>query len=236
MTATFSPATKSFDLASDTVREINRYLHGIAPDEASEASVEILSPDGAHNLACGLTVPVSVRIAGHTGYYCGGMNEEGNILVEGHVGTGVGENMMSGRIEVLGNASQCAGASAHGGLLVIGGDASARCGISLKGGDIVVKGKAGAMTGFLAQKGNIVICGDAGENLGDSLYEVRLYVKGSVASLGTDCIEKEMREEHLAGLAALLAAAGCEDDPAAFRRYGSERKLYHFHVEHASSY
>lgn len=231
MTAT-APDTLSFDLGSVTVREINRTLHGLAEG----STVEILSPDGAHNLACGLTAAVSVRIEGHTGYYCGGMNEEADIFVNGHTGTGVGENMMSGRIEVTGNASQCAGASAHGGLLVIGGDASARCGISLKGGDIVVKGKAGAMTGFLAQKGNIVICGDAGESLGDSLYEVRIYVKGQVASLGTDCIEKEMRAEHLTELAALLESAGCPDKATDFRRYGSARKLYHFHVEHASSY
>ncbi len=231
MTAS-APDILTFDLGSVTVREINRTLHGLA----AGSSVEILSPDGAHNLACGLTVPISVRIEGHTGYYCGGMNEEADILVNGHTGTGVGENMMSGRIEVTGNASQCAGASAHGGLLVIGGDTSSRCGISLKGGDIVVKGKAGAMTGFLAQKGTIVVCGDAGEGLGDSLYEARIYVKGTVASLGTDCIEKEMREEHLIQLAALLKAAGCPDKPTDFRRYGSARQLYHFHVEHAASY
>ena len=39
-------------------------------------------------------------------------------------------------------------------------------------------------------------CGDAGEALGDSIYEARLYVRGKVASLGADCIEKEMRQEH----------------------------------------
>jgi methylamine---glutamate N-methyltransferase subunit B len=235
MTTTSTQPGQTFDLESTTVRVINQTLQGADP-ESGDSPFEILAPAGAHNLACGLTTPVSVHIRGHVGYYCGGMNEEAQIRVEGHAGTGLGENMMSGRIEITGNASQCAGASAHGGLLVINGDASARCGISLKGGSIVVKGKAGAMSGFLAQKGNIVICGDAGENLGDSLYEVRIYVKGKVASLGTDCIEKEMRPEHLTELTALLTAAGCPDEPSEFRRYGSERKLYHFHVEHAGSY
>ncbi len=55
----------------------------------------------------------------------------------------------------------------------------------------------------MAQTGCLVVCGDAGEALGDSIYEARLYVRGSVASLGADCIEKEMRDEHLrAGRAA----------------------------------
>ncbi len=54
--------------------------------------------------------------------------------------------------------------------------------------------------------------GDAGEHLGDSIYEARIYVRGSVKSLGTDCIEKEMREEHRADLRRILDAAGCGSD------------------------
>ena len=45
-----------------------------------------------------------------------------------------------------------------------------------------------------------------------------------------------MRDEHRAELAELLAAAGLEHDPAEFRRYGSARRLYHFHSEQAGSY
>ena len=45
-----------------------------------------------------------------------------------------------------------------------------------------------------------------------------------------------MKKKHLSELAALLESAGAADDPADFRRYGSERKLYHFHVDHASDY
>ncbi|HET8968482.1 MAG TPA: hypothetical protein VFN06_03560, partial [Gaiellaceae bacterium] len=75
--------------------------------------------------------------------------------------------------------------------------------------------------------------GDAGEALGDSIYEARLYVRGSVASLGADCIEKEVRDEHLAQVAGLLAAAAIDVDPAEFRRYGSARQLYTFKVDNA---
>src|SRR5712691_7124263 len=89
-----------------------------------------------------------------------------------------------------------------------GGDASARCGISMKGVDIVVRGSVGHMSAFMAQTGRLVVCGDAGDALGDSIYEARLYVRGSVAGLGADCIEKELRDEHAVELRDLLAQAG----------------------------
>jgi glutamate synthase domain-containing protein 3 len=89
------------------------------------------------------------------------------------------------------------------------------------------------MSAFMAQTGTLVVCGDAGEALGDSIYEARLYVAGSVSSLGADCIEKEMRDEHVAQVAALLEAADVDADPAGFRRYGSERRLYTFKVDNA---
>ncbi|MHC9036945.1 protein glxC, partial [Cobetia marina] len=89
---------------------------------------------------------------------------------------------------------------------------------------------------FMGQAGRMVVCGDAGEGLGDSLYEARLYVKGTVASLGADCIAKDMRAEHLEELAELLASAGIDEDPASFTRYGSARQLYHFKVDNASAY
>ncbi len=80
------------------------------------------------------------------------------------------------------------------------------------------------------------VCGDAGPDLGSSIYEARLYVRGKIESLGADCIEKPMREEHLDQLGRLLAAAEIDADPASFRRYGSARRLYNFHVDHAGSY
>jgi glutamate synthase domain-containing protein 3 len=116
------------------------------------------------------------------------------------------------------------------------GDASARCGISMKGVDIVVCGSVGHMSAFMGQKGRLVVLGDAGEALGDSLYEARLYVRGSVASLGADCVEKELRDEHADELRELLATAGVDADPAGFRRYGSARRLYTFDVDHAGEY
>jgi methylamine---glutamate N-methyltransferase subunit B len=154
------------------------------------------------------------------------------------VGVGVAENMMSGLVHVRGDASQAAGATARGGMLVIDGNAAARCGISLKGADILVKGSVGHMSAFMAQAGTLVVLGDAGDSLGDSIYEAHLYVRGTVAGLGADCIEKPLADRHRAELYNRLQQAGLagQVDVAAFRRYGSARQLYHFHVDHADAY
>jgi glutamate synthase domain-containing protein 3 len=225
-------AALTFDLRVDTVRQLNQRLH----TGEAVGPVRIINPDGRHSLAVGLLHPYDVEIEGHVGYYCAGMNQLATVRVRGNCGVGVAENMMSGSVVVEGSASQAAGATARGGLLVIHGDASARCGISLKGADIVVRGSVGHMSAFMAQRGCLVVCGDAGDALGDSLYEARLYVRGSVAELGADCVEKEMRPEHLAQLHGLLAAAEVDADPAGFRRYGSARQLYNFHVDNVGVY
>jgi glutamate synthase domain-containing protein 3 len=102
--------------------------------------------------------------------------------------------------------------------------------------DIVVGGNVGHMSAFMAQAGRLVVCGDAGDALGDSLYEARIYVQGSVRSLGADCVEKPVRQEHLDEIQQLLTQAGRDEDPARFRRYGSARRLYNFHVDNASAY
>jgi glutamate synthase domain-containing protein 3 len=224
-----------FDLESEGVRALNQRLHSL-PEDTNERSWRIKNPMGQHAIACGLSLPLRIEIDGHVGFYCGGMNKEAEILINGHAGPGVAENMMSGTVRVKGNASQSAGATGNGGLLVIHGDASSRCGISMKGIDIVVGGSVGHMSAFMAQRGNLVVCGDAGEALGDSIYEARLYVRGKVESLGADCIEKEMREEHRQELTALLERAQIKARPDEFRRYGSARKLYNFNVDHADQY
>ena len=63
-------------------------------------------------------------------------------------------------------------------------------------------------------------------------------MRGKVKSLGTDCVEKEMREEHRKDLQRLLDAAGAGKDVkvSQFRRYGSSRKLYSFHIDNIGDY
>ena len=226
---------RTCDLSQEDVRTLNQSLHDLTAETAA-THWRVLSPEGAHAIACGLTVPVTVEIDGHVGYYCAGMNKEATVIIYGNAGVGVAENLMSGLVHVQGNASQSAGASGHGGLLIIDGDASARCGISMKGISIVVQGSVGHMSAFMAQAGNLVVCGDAGHALGDSIYEAHIYVRGKADDLGADCVEKEMRARHLDTLAELLDRAGAKFKPGEFRRYGSARQLYNFHVDHAGKY
>ena len=225
---------RTVDLNEISVRELNQQLHDLVPGTNEQWTVS--NPMGAHALAVGLEVPVNVNIDGHVGFYCGGMNKEATVTVQGNAGTGLGENIMSGEVRCEGNASQSAGATGHGGLVVVKGNASSRCGISMKGVDIVVGGDVGHMSAFMAQAGNLVICGNAGSDLGDSIYEATIYVRGNVDSLGSDCIEKEMTPEHTEKLRKLLDRAGLDADPSRFRRFGSARKLYNFNIDHAASY
>ncbi len=230
--STTKTAIEEVDLAKVPIRELNQRLH----DAEAGSHWRIVNPEGAHAVAVGLDAELEVEIDGHVGYYCAGMNKLATVRVEGNAGVGVAENIMSGQVIVAGDTSQSAGATGRGGLLVVKGSASARCGISMKGVDIVVHGSIGHVGAFMAQKGTLVVCGDAGDDLGDSIYETRVYVRGEVASLGADCIEKEMEDQHRAQLAELLERAEADFDPGEFRRYGSERRLYSFQVDNAGEY
>jgi len=223
---------EKLDLQALGLRALNKKLQS-QTDETNQKDWEIINPRGSHAIAVGVDAPINVTVSGSTGYYCGGMNKQAHIYVDGSAGPGVAENMMSGTVTIDGDASQYAGATGHGGTLVIKGNAASRCGISMKGIDIVVHGNIGHMSAFMAQSGNLVVCGDAGDALGDSIYEARLFVRGSVKSLGADCIEKEMRPEHLNILRDLLETGGCDAMPKECKRNGSARQLYNFKIDNA---
>ncbi|SHH55926.1 GXGXG domain-containing protein [Marivita hallyeonensis] len=223
---------QTIDMDTTALRDLNAALQAQA-NETNQTAWEIVNPKGSHAIAVGLDAPIEVTVKGSTGYYCAGMNKQATVHVAGSAGPGVAENMMSGTVVIEGDASQYAGATGNGGTLIIKGNASSRCGISMKGIDIIVHGNVGHMSAFMAQSGNLVVCGDAGEALGDSIYEARLFVRGSVKSLGADCIEKEMRDEHISMLTELLARGGCDAKPEDFKRYGSARQLYNFNIDNA---
>ncbi len=223
------------DLARLSIRELNGYLHHELPGNGVR-EVEILNPEGLHNIAVGLTVPVKINVLGHAGYFLAGMNQHAEVTVQGNVGWSVAENMMSGTVRVKGFASECAGASAHGGLLVVEGSTSSRCGISMKGIDIVVGGSVGHMSAFMAQAGHLVICGDAGAGLGDSLYEAVIYVRGRIHSLGADAREEPMSGRDNDKVAELLNNAGIDHSAKEFKRVSSARTLYHWNADAGQEY
>ena len=228
-------SVKQFDLAKLTVREVNQFLHHELRDSGVER-VEILNPDGNHSIGAGLDADIEVEILGHAGYFIAGMNKRAAVTVHGNVGWSVAENIMSGSVRVKGHASESAGASGHGGLVVIEGDASSRCGISMKGCDIVVGGSVGHFSAFMAQAGALVVCGDAGPNLGDSLYEATIYVRGKIHSLGADAQEEDMQAEDEQRVRELLAAAEIDVPAREFKRIASARSLYHWNADAHQEY
>ena len=217
-------STAAIDLAETLVRALNAELH-----RPTAAAYEVVNPRGAHAVAAGLRDPITVEVRGHVGYYCAGMNQHATVVVHGNAGVGVAENMMSGLVRV-GRRLPVRGR--HRARRPAGrrGSARWRCAISLKGADVVVGGDvtderlhgAGRAARGVRRRG---------ESLDDSIYEARLR-PGHRRLAGCDCVEKEMRADHRAELADLLAAAGLEHDtqldPGDFRRYGSARRLYHF--------
>ncbi|MBS0266716.1 MAG: protein glxC [Planctomycetes bacterium] len=224
------------DLAGLTVRELNQFLHQELPSRGAGWHVDVLNPNGMHNLAVGLNASVDVDIRGHAGYFIAGMNQQARVTVHGNVGWSVAENIMSGSVRVKGCASECAAASGHGGLVVIEQDASSRCGISMKGCDIVVGGSVGHLSAFMAQAGTLVVRGNAGPGLGDSLYEAVIYVGGEIHSLGADAREEPMQMEDHARVAELLTRAGFPAETGRFKRIASARSLYHWHADAGDRY
>ena len=57
--------TFTFDLAVQSLRELNRFLHHEL--RAGVKKVCVLNPDGAHNIAVGVDAPVEIEVDGHAG-------------------------------------------------------------------------------------------------------------------------------------------------------------------------
>jgi methylamine---glutamate N-methyltransferase subunit B len=55
-----------FDLARDSLRDLNLYLHKQAAQDGV-SQIEVRNPDGAHSIACGLDARLDVQIHGHVG-------------------------------------------------------------------------------------------------------------------------------------------------------------------------
>lgn len=218
---------KTLDCFGHTTREINSFLKAISVGGATAAAA-LVHPDSRHNLAVGITHPLSLTIDGNVGYYCAGLCQDIEVTINGDAGWGLGENLMSGSVILFGSAGSAAGATIRGGFLAIRGNAGARCGIGMKGGVLVVGGDVGAMSAFMMQKGSLIIGGDAGPALGDSLYEGKIYLAGKADSLGSDAVEGEMMAEDIKLVAESLALAGIDRDATLFRKIESGKKLYNF--------
>ena len=108
----------------------------------------------------------------------------------------------------------------------------------MKGIDIVVKGSVGHMSAFMAQAGNLVVLRRRRRRAGQfHLRGAALRARHrSQASART-----ASRSRWVARIAQL--SSGCWTRPASptcragrLQRYGSARRLYHFHVDNADAY
>ena len=110
-------SAREFDLARDTLRQLNLYLHRQAA-AAGVTEVHVRNPDGAHSVACGLDAELDVQIHGHVGYYVAGMNKHASVTVFGNAGPGRRrEHDVGPRARARDLPRRPPGASAHGGLL-----------------------------------------------------------------------------------------------------------------------
>jgi glutamate synthase domain-containing protein 3 len=79
----------------------------------------------------------------------------------------------------------------------------------------------------MMQKGTIIVCGDAGEALGDSMYEGRIFVGGSIAELGNDAVRQELTPEDREFLVSTLARYGLAGSYP-FKKIVAGRRLWRF--------
>ncbi|MQA07729.1 MAG: GXGXG motif-containing protein [Pseudonocardiaceae bacterium] len=224
--AVISGQTAELDAAELSTRQINLELRRLVYTEGV-TEVTVHNPGARHSIAVGLLVRCRIRIDGSLGYFGCGLIDGPEVNITGRVGWSVAENMMSGVVVIDKNAGSLTGAALRGGDLVVRGHVGARTGIDQKGGTIVVGGNAGSLTGFMMQRGRQIICGDAGNGLGDSMYDGAIYVAGTVASLGVDCVEAEMTpvDDELIDRKFRIYRL---DRPASFRKFVCGRKLWNY--------
>ena len=75
----------------------------------------------------------------------------------------------------------------------------------------------------MAQSGCLVVCGDAGDALGDSIYEARLYVRGTSRASAPTASRRRCATSTSSRCATCSRRAGIGDVEPRFRRYGSAR-------------
>jgi methylamine---glutamate N-methyltransferase subunit B len=226
-TAKIEDGRATFDAADLTTRQINLELRRLIYQEGI-TDVTITSPGAKHSLGVCILARCQITFDGSLGYFGCGLVDGPEIHIKGRVGWSVAENMMSGVVLIDKNAGSLAGAAFRGGDLVVRGDVGARTGIDQKGGTILVGGNAGAMTGFMMQRGRQIICGNAGPGLGDSMYDGAIYVGGTVASLGVDCVEAELDEADLELLERKLRIYQIPGQAQGFRKFVCGRKLWNY--------
>jgi glutamate synthase domain-containing protein 2/formylmethanofuran dehydrogenase subunit C len=193
------------DLARTSVREANERIR--ACGEQGE-DVEVLNPDAKHHIGVGLVVPedrpITVRVRGSAGYFCGGLSDGARFEIDRNVGWGLGDNIYKGTVIVGGNAGAIPGVAIRGAEIVIKGNMGSRAGQVMKAGTLCCLGNANFMAGYMMYGGRIIILGDSGEKVGEDMTAGNIYVAGSVQSLGSDAQMGDIAGDELDEIRAFL--------------------------------
>ncbi len=137
-------------------------------------------------------------------------------------------------VEIQGHVGYyCAGMNKLANVRVHG-----NCGVgvaeNMMSGTVIIEGSASQSAGATARGGLLVIHGDASARCGISMKGIDIVVRGSIGHMGAFMAQKGALLVCGDAGDALGDTAGITDaDPAEFRRYGSARRLYHFHVDNA---
>jgi glutamate synthase domain-containing protein 3 len=215
-----------FDAEDLSTRQINLELRWLLYEEGVK-DVTVRNPGSKHSLGVGILTRCRITFEGSLGYFGCGLVDGPEIHVTGRVGWSACENMMSGVVVIDGNAGSLTGAALRGGDLLVKGRVGARSGIDQKGGTIISLGDAGSMTGFMMQRGRQILCGDVGPGLGDSMYDGKIYVAGTVKSLGIDCVPGEWDETDTEFVERKFRIYGLGDPPD-FQKFVCGKKLYNY--------
>ena len=184
----------TIDLRKVSIHNANEMIRGYG---STRQNVEILNPDARHYIGVGLISPITVRVRGSAGYYCGGLCDGPTFFIEGNASWGVGDNLFQGAIVVNGNASAVAGEGLRGGEIVVKGDLGSRAGQVMKEGTLCCAGNANFMAGYMMYGGRLIILGKSGERVGQDMMGGEIYVGGEVESLGTDAMLVEPTSQEI---------------------------------------
>jgi methylamine---glutamate N-methyltransferase subunit B len=225
-TAAIDGDRASFDARDLTTRQINLELRRLVYD-VGVREVTVTNPGAKHSLGVGILARCKVTFEGSLGYFGCGLIDGPEVHITGRVGWSACENMMSGVCVIDSNAGSLTAAALRGGDVVVRGKVGARTGIDQKGGTVIVLGDAGSMTGFMMQRGRQIICGNVGHGLGDSMYDGVLYVGGTVASLGIDCVPGEWTDADTEFVTRKFSIYGLGEPPA-LQKFVCGKKLYNY--------
>ncbi|MEX2647826.1 MAG: glutamate synthase [Alphaproteobacteria bacterium] len=216
------------DCARLTTTEINTTLRRLAHEGV--AAIELLNPNGRHNLGVCVTDPVRLVYRGDVGYYAVSICDHVSATIHGDAGWGVAENLMNGEVVVEGNASSAAATSIRSGRVIVKGDAGPRSAIGMKGGEVVIGGNAGYMTGFMMQTGRLIVCGSTARAFADSIYDGAVFVGGRIEEQGNGLKQVDPAPGELDDIRALLDRHGMPA-PKGFRKLVSDGSLRTFKKE-----